>query len=138
MRALVWRLATCTPWTMTRSSPGKTRRTSPVLPLSRPLMTTTLSPFLIFSFGIFALLEDLGRQRHDLHEPARPQFPGDRTKDTGPDRLVLIGDQHSGVAVEPNGAAVDAVYLFCRAHDDRAVHIPLLDPATWDRLLHRD
>ena len=54
-RGRVCRLATCTPWTMSRPSSGKTRKTSPVLPLSRPLMTTTLSPFLIFSFGITAL-----------------------------------------------------------------------------------
>src|SRR5260370_10452408 len=85
-----------------------------------------------------APLEDFGRQRHDLHEAARPQFAGHRTKDAGPDRLALIGDQHGGVAVEPNGAAVGAAYFFRRAYDDRAMHIALLDPATRDRLLDRD
>src|SRR5947209_503699 len=142
MRGRVCRLATCTPCTMTRPSPGNTRRTSPVLPLSRPLMTTTLSPFLIFSFGIFSLraapLKDLGRQGHDLHEPARPQFAGYRTEDAGSDRLALVGDQHRGVAVETDRAAVGAPDFLGRPNDDSAMHIAFFDPAARDRLLDRD
>src|SRR5215831_10542237 len=142
---------------MTRSLSGKTRSTSPVLPLSRPLMTTTLSPFLIFNFGTFALLaplrplagrgrkrqassaslENLGGEGDDLHEPARPQFAGHRAEDTGPDRLALVGDQNGGVAVEADGAAVGAADFLRSPNNDCAVDVALLDPAARDRLLDR-
>ncbi len=63
------------------------RRTSPVLPLSLPVRTTTLSPFLIFSLP---MLQDLRRERDDLHEVLGPQLacdgvqkqPGDRAAPT--------------------------------------------------------
>src|SRR5215467_13380152 len=45
---LVWRLMTLTPCTTTRCSAGRTRSTSPTLPLLRPAMTFTRSPFRIF------------------------------------------------------------------------------------------
>src|SRR5262249_42053303 len=114
MRGLVCRLATWTPCTMTRDSPGRTRKTSPVRPLSRPAMTTTVSPFLIFSFRMLSFRlgsQHLRRQRDDLHEPAGPQFAGHRTKDACADRLALMGDQHRGIAIEPNSAAVGPAYL---------------------------
>src|SRR5947207_12256047 len=104
MRCLVWRRATWTPWTISRRSAGKTRSTSPALPLSRPVMTTTLSPFLIFIFGMG--LEDLGGEGDDLHEPPRPQFTGNRPEDAGPDRLALLCDQDRRVAFDANSAAV--------------------------------
>src|SRR6516225_5504551 len=141
MRCRVCRLATCTPWTMTRDSSGNTRNTSPVRPLSRPAITTTLSPRLIFNFGMFPLQplrsQYLRRQRHDLHEAPRAQLAGHRTKDAGSNRLALIGDQHRRVAVEADCAAVDAADFLCRAHDDRAMHIAFLDPAARDRLFDR-
>src|ERR1700680_4657823 len=126
---------------MTRDSAGNTRRTSPVLPLSRPAMTTTLSPFLIFSFGMLRSTrrsQHLRCERHNFHETAGSQFAGHRTKDAGPDRLPLIGNQHCGVTVEPDRAAVSAAYFLCGAYNDRAVHVTLLDPAAWYRLLDRD
>src|SRR5215471_15479222 len=101
---------------MTRASTGNTRNTSPVLPLSRPAMTTTLSPFLILSFGMIIPLgasQHFRRQRDDLHEPTRPQFTGYRTKDARSDRLSLTGDQYSGV------------------------HIAFFDPTARDRLFDR-
>src|SRR5713226_7345521 len=136
MRGLVCRRAMWTPWTMSRPSPGMTRSTSPDLPLSRPLMTTTLSPFLIFSFGIG--LQHLGGERDDLHEAAGAQFACHRAKDAGPDRLALMGHQDGGIAVEADRAAVGAADLLRGAHDDGAVDIAFLDPAARDRLLDRD
>src|SRR5271169_5948280 len=135
MRGRVWRLATLTP-----ASAGNTRRTSPVLPLSRPVMTTTLSPFLIFNLAMAWALysQDLGGQRHDPHEPARPQLAGDRAKNARADRLALVGDQHGGVAVEADRAAIGPADLLRRAHDDRAMHVALLDAAARDRLLNRN
>src|SRR5580698_9451277 len=97
---------------MTRDSVGKTRNTSPCLPLSRPLMTTTLSPFLIFSFGIS---EHFRRQRGDLQKFAGAQLAGDGPEHTRADRLVLAVDQHRRVAVEADRAAVDAADFLRRA-----------------------
>src|ERR1051326_129311 len=136
MRGLVRRRAAWTRWTMSRASAGMTRSTSPRFPLSRPLMTTTLSPFLIFIFGIG--LEDLGGEGDDLHKAPRPQFTGHRAEDAGPDRLALVADQDGGVAVKADGAAVGAADLFGGAHDDGAVNIALFHPAARDCLLDRD
>src|SRR5438874_5024040 len=130
------RRAMWTPCTMARASAGKTRSTLPCLPLSRPLMTTTLSSFLIFSFGIGS--QDLGSERDDLHEAARPQFARHRTEDAGADRLALAADQHRGVAVEADCAPVVTPDFLGGADDDGAVHVALLDPAARDRLLDRD
>src|SRR6185437_3794278 len=131
----VCRFTMLTPCTMTRSSATSTRSTSPLLPLSRPVRTTTLSPFLILSF---AISEHLGRQRHDLHELARAQLARDRPEDARADRLALLGDQHRGVAVEADRAAVRPADLLGRAHDHRLMHVALLDAAARDRLLDRD
>src|SRR6516164_6325188 len=106
--AAVWRVCRftmCTPWTMTRFSSRSTRRTSPFLPRSRPVMTTTLSPFLILSFVAMMRLprfplEHFGCQGDDLHELLRPQLARHGPEDAGPDRLALLVDQHGGVAVE--------------------------------------
>src|SRR6266852_6182486 len=123
MRGLVCRRAMWTPWTMSRASAGMTRKTSPDLPLSRPLITTTLSPFLIFIFGIG--LQHLGGERDDLHKAARPEFAGYRPEDARADRLALMGHQHGGVAVEADGASVGAADLLRGAHDDGAMDIAL-------------
>src|ERR1700719_1385918 len=125
-----------TPWTTTRSTSRSTRNTSPLLPLSRPVTTTTLSPFLILNFT--AMSEHLGRQRHDLHELARAQLARHRPEDARADRLALFRDEDRGIAVEADGAAVGAADLLRRAHDHRLVHIALLDAAARDRLLDRD
>src|SRR6185437_14016884 len=131
---LVWRFTIFTPCTTTRFSSRSTRSTSPLLPLSRPVMITTLSPFLILSF----ISEHLGSERHDLHELARAQLARDRPEDARADRLALLGDQHRGVAVEADRAAVRPADLLGRAHDHRLMHVALLDAAARDRLLDRD
>src|SRR5712671_1576525 len=132
----VWRFIMLTPWTTTRSTSRSTRSTSPLLPLSRPVMTTTLSPFLILNFA--AMSEHLGRQRHDLHELARAQLARHRSEDARADRLALFRDEDRGVAVEADGAAVRPANLLRRAHDHRLMDVALLDAAARDRLLDRD
>src|SRR5207248_777872 len=132
MRGLVCRRAMWTPWTMARASAGKTRSTLPCLPLSRPLMTTTLSSFLIFSFGIGS--QDLGSERDDLHEAARPQFARHRTEDAGADRLALAADQHRGIAVDadcaPGGAPGSTSTIQClRLESGRLSWIRTASPA---------
>src|SRR5882724_10919291 len=134
---LVWRLMTFTPWTTTRCSVGSTRSTSPTLPLLRPAMTFTRSPFLIFILLVMGL-QHLRRQRDDLHELLTAQLARHRSKDAGADRLVLLGDQHGGVAVETDGAAVDAAQREGGPHDDGAMHLALLHAAARDRLLDGD
>src|SRR5205085_5160223 len=138
IRGFECRLATWTPCTISRLSLGKTRSTSPLLPLSRPLITTTVSPFLIFIFGMVTASQHLGGQRDDLHEPAGAQFARHRPEDAGPDRLALPADQHRRVAVEADRAAVGAPDLLGGADDHGAVDVALFDAAARDRLLHRD
>src|SRR5471030_1917336 len=137
---LVWRFIMLTPWTRTRFSLGRTRNTSPPRPLSLPAMTTTLSPFLIFSLGISLASpsQHFGRQGHDLHELAGAQLARHRSEDTRADRLALLVDEHRRVAVEADRAAVGAPDLLRRAHDDRLMHLALLDAAARDRLLDGD
>src|SRR5262249_8036059 len=138
----VWRFTTCTPCTTTRLSSRSTRRTSPVLPLSRPVMTTTLSPFLIFSFVAIVVaslpLEHFRCQGDDLHELLRPELARHGTEDAGADRLALLVDQHRRVAVEADAAAVRPADLLRRAHHHRLNHVALLHAAPRDRLLDRD
>src|SRR5258708_33646290 len=132
----VWRFTMLTHCTTTRSTSRSTRSTSPRLPLSRPVTTTTLSPFLILNFA--AMSEHLGRQRHDLHELARAQLARDRSEDARADRLALFRDEDRGVAVEADGAAVGPADLLRGAHDHRLVHVALLYAAARDRLPDRD
>src|SRR6185437_8426304 len=143
MAGRVWRFTMLTPWTRTRLSFGRTRRTSPALPLSLPAMTTTLSPFLIFSLlmsndpGSQRGSQNFGRERDDLHELAGAQLARHRSEDARADRLALLVDQHRRVAVEADGAAVGPANLLRRAHDHRLMHVALLDAAARDRLLDR-
>src|SRR6266850_4138647 len=74
-------------------------------------------------------LEHLRCQRDDLHEPALPQLAGDRAEDAGADRLALIVDEHGGIPVEADVAAVAAALLLARPHDHRLDDLPLLDGA---------
>src|SRR3954462_1063808 len=91
-----------TPLTMTCSS-STICATSPRLPLSRPAMTTTLSPFLILRMTFLFLvraLQHFRRQRDDLHEPLGAQLARDRPEDARADRLELGVQQDRGVGVE--------------------------------------
>src|ERR1700704_6345050 len=133
----VGRLMTFTPATTTRCSVGRTRSTSPTLPLLRPAMTFTRSPFLILSL-LAMVLQDLRRKRDDLHELLGAQLASHRSEDAGADRLGLLADEDRGVAVEADGAAVGAAQRERRAHDDGTMHLALLDAAARNRLLDGD
>src|SRR5512141_1325658 len=107
-----------------------TLATSPRLPLSRPAITTTLSPFLIlrmigFSDGNGAS-EHFRRQRDDLHEPLRTQLTRDRPEDPCADGLELVVEQHGGVGVEAHACAIIAADPLARADDDGVVDLALL------------
>src|SRR5688572_28009060 len=130
---LVWRLMKFTPSTTTRFFSGSTFSTRPCLPRSLPVLTTTLSFFRIgvASLDIFELcrarLEHLWRERNNLHEPALAQLAGDRAEYAGADRFAGVADQHRGVPVEPDVAAILAALLLAGAHDHRLDDLPLLD-----------
>src|SRR5437763_3964238 len=96
-----------TPLTTIRCWSGMVRRTSPCLPLSLPAMTITGSPGARssqrrFSAGLFfsMVLEDLRRERDDLHEVALAQLAGDRSEDAGAARVVGGGEEDGRVLVE--------------------------------------
>src|SRR5689334_2025792 len=84
---LVARVMMFTPWTTILPDLGMARITSPVLPLSLPETITTVSPLRTCnrtgSFFVI-ILENLRRQRDDLHVVLFPQFPGDGPENPGP------------------------------------------------------
>src|SRR5262249_18159435 len=82
-------------------------------------------------------LQNLWRQRNNLHETALAQFACDRAEHARADRLVLIVDEHGSVAVEADVAAVAAPLLLDRPHNDRLHDLALLDVALGRRFLHR-
>src|SRR5262245_37618965 len=99
------------PRTRARPSAGRISITSPLRPLSRPVSTITLSPFLILAAItapplIRTASQDLRRQRNDLHVVLGAQLARHRPENAGADRLHLRGDQHRGVAVEADDRAV--------------------------------
>src|SRR5215217_547516 len=120
------------PCTTTRFSVGRTLVTLPVRPLSLPVRTTTLSPFLILA----AMLQDLRCQRDDLHVVLGAQFARNRAEDPRADRLVLLVDDDSGRLVKADDRAVLALDVLCGAHDDGANDVALLHAAAGDGNLH--
>src|SRR5512139_3766796 len=93
-RGLRWRLTIAMRSTVTLDASPSTFTTLPVFPLSRPAITITVSPFLMFGFAIVRLpvgrrpSEDLRCERDDLHELLRAQLACDRPEDAGADRLA--------------------------------------------------
>src|SRR4051794_4377361 len=96
--------------------------TLPVLPLSLPEMTTTVSSVLIRMAS-----EHLGRERDDLHEAAVAQLARHRAEDARPARVVLGVDDDRRVLVEGDVGPVVAPELLLGAHDDRLDDVALLD-----------
>src|ERR1700733_2921540 len=135
-RGLMCRVAIATPCTTARSAFGIIRSTSPRRPLWAPDITTTVSPLRSRA----AISQHLGCERHDLGELPPAQLAHHRAEDARADRLHLLGDQHRGIAVEADRAAIAAPHRKRRAHDHRLVHIALLHLAARDRLLdgHHD
>src|SRR3546814_10458886 len=122
----LWRVTTFTPDTTTLPIAGSAFTTSPCRPLSLPLRTTTLSPFLIFSAD---MSKHLRRQADDLHVVASAQFADHRAEDTGADRLLVLVDQHGGVGIEPDHRDVGTADVLRSPHDDGAMPIALLHSA---------
>src|ERR1017187_3672182 len=131
------------------------RSTTPRLPLSLPLMTSTLSPLRISSgrrcprahpswmsvarrlrSTLVAISDHLRREADDLHEVALAQLARDRAEDARTARVVLGCDQHRGVLVEADVAPVGALVLLGGAHHDGANHVALLNLRV--RLPHLD
>src|SRR4051812_44657413 len=116
------------PSTKTRFFFGSTALTVPVLPLSLPVITLTVSPLRIFKRCAIAL-EDLRGQGDDFHEVAVAQLARDGAEDARAARVVGGVDDHRGVLVEGDVRAVLAPELLLRAHDDRLDDLALLDRA---------
>src|SRR4051794_20365227 len=138
---LVCRLIMFTRSTMALPLPARIRRTRPRAPRALPVVTSTWSFFLTFTW-VFApfisdISDDLRRERHDLHDPPLAQLPRHRTEHARADRLAGVVDQHRGVLVEADVAAVLAPLLLDRPHDHRLDHLPLLHRAVGRRLLDR-
>src|SRR5436190_3546884 len=131
----VWRLIMLTPSTTSRFFAGSTFRMRPRLPRSLPVMTSTLSFFRsgLCNKDIENLLKYFRRQRNNLHEAALAQLARHRSEDTGPDRLILVVNQHRGIPVEADVAAVAAALLFHRAHDHSLDDLPLFHRAVGNR-----
>src|SRR5690606_35948753 len=132
---LVWRLTrftldttTLSPWTLT---------TSPRLPLSLPAVTTTWSPFLIRFISLLLRSEHFGCERDDLHELLGAQLAGHRPEDARADRLMLVVQQHRGVAVEADQRTVCTAHALAGTHHHGVVDLALLDLAARDRVLDR-
>src|SRR6185312_16290271 len=112
-------------------SPAMTSRTSPVLPLSLPEMTTTVSFFLILNF---MALHDLRGERDDLQEFLVAKLASDGPEHAGALRLVLVVDEAGGVVVEGDVGAVGAAQVALHAHHDRLDDRALLDRAVGQRV----
>src|SRR5258708_16591294 len=67
--------------------------------------------------------DDLGRQTDDLAEAALAQLAGHRAEDARPARVLVGVDQHQGVAVEPDIAAVVAAGRPAGAGHDGPDHL---------------
>src|SRR4051795_12202638 len=106
--------------------------TLPVLPLSLPEMTITLSSVLIRMAS-----EHLRGERDDLHEVAVAQLARHRAEDARAARVVGGVDDHGGVLVEGDVGAVLPTELLLRPDDDGRHDLALLDVAVRDRLLDR-
>src|SRR4051794_36151639 len=138
------------PSTTTRSLSISTRSTRPVLPLSAPVVMTTVSPaFMCRAMSIpssktkpsrttrLAYSNDFRSERNDLHEILVAQFAGDGTEDARPARIIFLVDYDRGVAVEANVAPVRPHRRLLGADHDAADDLAVLDFARALHLLDR-
>src|SRR5215207_5818507 len=128
-RALACLVAVLTQDTMTLSSFGSTRWISPCLPLSLPVITCTVSPFLSF------ISKHLRGERDDSHEAAITQLPTHWAEDTGAAGCEVVLAQHGRVLVEADVAAVGTTLLLLGAHDDALDDVALLHTGAGDGVL---
>src|SRR3990170_2530375 len=139
----IWRwcfLRRLAPCTTRRPSLGSVRSTSPRMPLSRPLMTSTVSPFLIFTSALrrAGASQYFRRQRGDLGEPLVAQLARHRAEDARAPGVDPVGVQDDGgVVVEPDVRTVLAPVLLGRPDDDRFDHVALVHRPVRRRRLDR-
>src|SRR5678815_1570022 len=137
VRALRCFFTMFTPSTSTRPVLGKMRSTLPSLPRSSPRITRTVSPFdtrilmrseliacrdMFRFFAVFLylralILQNLRRQRDDLHVFLLAELSRHGTEDTSRARLACIVDDHYRILVEADVRAVLAARLLCRVYD---------------------
>src|SRR5262245_47140846 len=84
------------------------------------------------------MLEDLRRERDDLHVVLRAQFAGDGPEDAGALRIAVFANDDDRVAVEAEVAAVGAAERRLRANDDGLVDLTLLHGGVGAALLDVD
>src|SRR6185503_11340722 len=65
----------------------------------------------------------------------RPKLAHHGAEDTGPDRLLVLVDQHCGIRIEADHRAVGAADVLGGADDHRSVNVALFDAATRRRFL---
>src|SRR6185295_11681951 len=123
--------------------------TRPVLPLSLPAITFTVSSFLSLVFrltfgaftcrrGIFLaiFLKHLGRERNDLHELLVAQFARYRPEHARSHRLANFVDQHGCVRIETNVRSIFATRFFPHPDDYAAHHFPFFHLRLRSGFLH--
>src|SRR5207302_3103675 len=115
------------------------------LPLSSPQTTSTISSLRMCMTSVLQVgltprrspkSHDLGRQADDFQETTFAQFAGHRPEDARAARVfIFLVEQHQGVAVEADVAAVLAARRLADADDHALDHLARLDVAAGDRLL---
>src|SRR6202022_2315593 len=71
--------------------------------------------------------QHLRRKRDDLEEAFCAKFTRHRSKNSSPDRLVLVIDQYRRVVIKADVAAVGPAYFLTGANDYRPRDFALLD-----------
>src|SRR5688500_16421168 len=106
-----------------------TRSTTPRLPASRPVNTTTVSPLRMSGTRV-------GRLAATPRAITGPPVRGRRSScGWGAARVALVVDEHGSVLVETDVAAIGAAVFLGRAHDDGPDHVALLDGGVRNGLL---
>ncbi|AAW76826.1 hypothetical protein XOO3572 [Xanthomonas oryzae pv. oryzae KACC 10331] len=82
--------------------------------------------------------QHFGSERDDLHELLGTQLARHRPEDAGTDRLLLVVQQHSGIAVEADQRTVGTAHTLAGTHHDGVVDFALLDLATRNGVLDGD
>src|SRR5689334_3774570 len=164
-RTFFFTIITCS--TNTLLVPGNTRSTRPCLPLSRPVITFTVSLRLMSTLVCIVCLQPIGglsvpssalnsrlalsqssflqnfrlqnfrRQRNNLQKLLFSQLAGHGTKHACPNRLAGLIDQHRGILIKANIGAVPPAMLLALAHDHAFHYRALLGRAIRRRFFHR-